>query len=935
MSSRRFSDFHPRSIHRYIALLLLLAACSGGEQQNHRPLLASNWGGTAGGPINGRLEVQVFDDISRFPFPGALVSLGDSGRITRRTDSQGIAVFEGVIGPQDVHVYACGGCDADPNNPTIPLLYRIGSFYQVNASQVSIPVIPINPLFSDGVFQGKIFDVERNETAYIAAVDEIGTFQVQGPLGSTTYHWVNAESPSPHELTFVFTRDLDEWAALDPAGGRQGFNQVALIGKAVNASDPSKQPQAGVRVTGRYFSGIDAGRPYYFNAAGQIDPSLDATTSDGRFLFLRLSPNNDLMVSAQQLGVGVGTRYIHLPVSGTTLFTLPVLPLVEQSVDLSGRVVVYRFDFQEEERKGFLSSNNVGVEGVVINFSGDTIDESLTSDSGPEIGGGYRSERHLLPNSRYIAVVLAGRTFRQTYQELQFNTRSKTNYPLAVVPLDQLVGMVRRIKGDNTSGLEAGTAEILGRIVAPVQSGAIDSNGDPIMEPIPNVEITVMNESGSPVATRAYLDANGEVNPALNLSRTSASGGFLAYGLAPGLYTVIATQSGNTVGRKTLPVYPNGVHLVELANRPGQVVLGQARGVNSDLTAPLFFSLIGGGLPSCPPPGGLGPGCIFPAAGEYLVRLDQRTGGGDYSISVTGSKRPLGLSAFRVSPDGTLNNVAFAAGLGPLAAGGRLTLDIGFTPSVSLVETTGLITLPSGFANADIRAVLVGAVAPRGEAFIGADPAAFPGKISPGYRVLSLPPAGALSYFMMATAQNSRGEFSRVRVQGLSEIPVRQDLTLSPPPRLLIPDPNEEVVVKVTTDGPPKPDGSQPDLVLLETRSPHLVWSPPDAGPIDFYRVILETSEGERFWEAWVPGNRTEITLPAFPEEGPEQLNPFEFQSDGERASETKKEPIVWRVEAIRAGGLSLDAVTFRQLAEQRVSVASSVSRFIPKWIHQ
>lgn len=91
--------------------------------------------------------------------------------------------------------------------------------------------------------------------------------------------------------------------------GKQGFNQVALLGRAINAS---KQPQAGVRVTGRYFNGADIGRPYYFNAAGQLDPGLDATTADGRFLFLRLSPNNDLLISAQQLGVGVGARYIHV-----------------------------------------------------------------------------------------------------------------------------------------------------------------------------------------------------------------------------------------------------------------------------------------------------------------------------------------------------------------------------------------------------------------------------------------------------------------------------------------------------------------------------------------------------------------------------------------------------------------------------------------------
>ncbi|MDC4225649.1 MAG: hypothetical protein MPW15_15735 [Candidatus Manganitrophus sp.] len=128
----------------------------------------------------------------------------------------------------------------------------------------------------------------------------------------------------------------------------------------------------------------------------------------------------------------------------------------------------------------------------------------------------------------------------------------------------------------------------------------------------------------------------------------------------------------------------------------------------------------------------MGPGCSLPAAGEYIVQLGKQTGGGDYSVPVSGSKRSLGLSAFRFSPDGSLNNVTFAAGLGPLAAEGRLTLDIDFAPPVALVETTGMITLPPGFSNADVRSVLIGAVAPRGEVFIGAEISRwFRGKIGP------------------------------------------------------------------------------------------------------------------------------------------------------------------------------------------------------------
>ncbi len=107
---------------------------------------------------------------------------------------------------------------------------------------------------------------------------------------------------------------------------------------------------------------------------------------------------------------------------------------------------------------------------------------------------------------------------------------------------------------------------------------------------------------------------------------------------------------------------------------------------------------------------------------------------------------------------------------------------------------------------------------------------------------------------------------------------------------------------------------------MVSENTPHLIWAAPDAGPVDLYRVTLETEEGEQLWEAWVPGSRTEITLPAFPEEAPEQLDPF---VDGR--------PIIWRVHAIQAGGLSFQEFTFRQLAQQRVSDASAVSRFIPK----
>ncbi|WDT79464.1 MAG: hypothetical protein MPW14_20345 [Candidatus Manganitrophus sp.] len=213
--------------------------------------------------------------------------------------------------------------------------------------------------------------------------------------------------------------------------------------------------------------------------------------------------------------------------------------------------------------------------------------------------------------------------------------------------------------------------------------------------------------------------------------------------------------------------------------------------------------------------------------------MEQRTGGGDYSLPVSGSKRSLGLSTFRLSPDGTLNNVAFAAGLGPLAVGGRLTFDIDFTPSAALVETTGMITLPPGFSHSDIRAVLIGAVAPRGEASSAP-------RSSGSFRERSAPISGPspfrrkerLSYFVTATARNSKGEHQLIQVQGLPEIPMRQDLTFarsapSPIARSSRPPPlKREAVVSETT--------------------PHLVWAPPDAGPVDFYRVVLETDSTAR-----------------------------------------------------------------------------------------
>src|SRR5579884_177453 len=937
-----------RQMWRCIGLfaLALLSCSSGGEQHNDHPLLASNGGGTAGGAINGKLEVLVFSDNTLFPYVGAVVSLGDSGKQTQTTDNQGIALFTDVHGPQDIHVFACDGCDSDPNNPATPLLYQIASFYQVNASQVAIPVVPRIPSFASGTMQGKVFEVARDETAYTAAIDEFGKFQIIGPLRSTTYQVVNDESPSPTDLMFVFTRDIDDWAAADPAGAKQGFGTTAVVGRAINGS---KQPQGGVRVTARYFQGSDAGRAYYFNEAGQIDPGLNATTSNGRFLFLHLEPGNDLMLSAENPGIGVGARFVHLLPQGTMVLSLPLLPLEARSVDLSGRVVNYRLDFREEERKGPLSSQNGGVESAVINFSGDTLAQSLVADSGPQIAGNYRSQQHLIANGRYIVAILSTRNFRPTLQELQMNDRSKFKYPLAAVAVNDLVDMVRAKKGSDTSGLTVNTGEILGRVVAPTPTGEVDANGDPIMTPVSGAKITITDSSGKKISTLAYFDQNSVISPTLD--QTTATGGFLVFDLTQGVYTVTATATDPTtqkttmIGRKTLAVYANSTHLVELVNKSGEITLGATEDANLNPTSLPTLSLFGGeippaGKPECAPPqqNPLGENCTLPAAGEYIIKMEHPSGGGDYSISVAGSKRALGLSAFRASPDGALNNVFFAGGLGPLSAGGTLNYDLSFVSGVGLVPTEGTITLPPNFTTNDLRAVLVGAVGGRGGVFIGSDATAFSGRSDPTFRALSLQPQGqgALSYFVMAIAQNSKGESSQVHVQGLSDIPQRQDLTLADPPRLVSPAPDEAVVVKVTTEDFPPLQKLDPTFVTVETPSPHLVWAPPAAGPVDFYRVTLETTDGQLLWEAWLPGSQTEITLPAFPQGiGPEDLNPFTFPTPllKEWKPVTDNRPIRWSVEAIRAGGLSFNEFTFRQLAQQRVSVASAESRFVPRWI--
>lgn len=911
----------PRLAAIFFSLLFL--ACTQEVQRNEKPLLASNWGGTAGGPIAGRLEVQVFDDTFHFPVAGAVVSLGGSGATTLLTDPEGIAVFEGVHGPQEVHVFACSCGD----NVQSPYAYQAVSFYQVNAAYLTVPLSTREPAIAEGSVEGKVFDVEEDQKAYLAVIDEIGKFKLSAPLGSTTYHLLNDESPASSDLTFVFARNLDAWAAVD--SGKQPFGAVALLGTAIG---PSKEAQGGVRVEARYFNGNPTERPYYFNEEGTIDPSLQTTSANGRFVFLRLTPNNDLLISAASLGTGIGARFVHLPAKGTVVFSLPVLPLTDASVDLSGRIVAYRPDFREEEKKGPFAGENLGIEGAVISLSGDRLDQLYIADRGPGVDGNYRIERHLLPNSRYVAAVLSGRGFRPTYQEIVTNSRSKFNYPLTAIPLDVLGAIVRDAKIKDTPddngnprnrvGLLAGHGEIAGRFVE--ATGQFDANGDPLVQPIAGVVLTVTDEAGEPaqktdpdgkkVNNVFYLNPDGSFTPSVanvdgtatpNLSSTSPGGGFVIVDLpaqtGSALYTLIALDAvtKEVLARRTLTVYSDRTRLVELekqgsAARPAPRVSGP----QGDPIGGVALKLIGEKLDcpaGCASNSAGGAAVTLPDKGEFLVGMEKSSGGGDYKVGVQGSKRRFGLSAFRVSPGGDLDNVTFSGGLGPLSPGKRLLFDIGFLPAPEFLATTGKLILPPSFVENDFRVVLSGALGAQGKAFVGIDPGFSVSADGRPYRMVSRLAPAPLSYFILGFVQNLRGESSRVMVQGLPVLPPVQDLPFGSPPRFLTPN----GVSGVGTTA-------------------RLIWSAPEGETIDFYRVAFETPSGESLWEAWVPGALNEIIVPAMPAAVPGLAKPF--------AAGTK---VKWTVRAIRADGLTLDRFNFQELGDRLIGDAVAVSEFV------
>ena len=209
--------------------LLLMTACSNEVQHTDNPLLASKGGGTSGGPIQGTLTIRIFDESTRFPIPGAIVALGGAEGKGLVTSFEGLAVFDDVFGPQDIHVFACAGCTGqDAATQAFP--YQMVSFYQINAAHVAIPLIGREPLSNNRVVVGKVFGAEKDETVHVTAIDARGQSQFLTPTRSITYQVIQSDpaastsSPSMVDLRFLFSKDLDDWAATDPAGGKQGFN---------------------------------------------------------------------------------------------------------------------------------------------------------------------------------------------------------------------------------------------------------------------------------------------------------------------------------------------------------------------------------------------------------------------------------------------------------------------------------------------------------------------------------------------------------------------------------------------------------------------------------------------------------------------------------------------------------------------------------------
>ncbi len=896
----------------------LLMSCSDGVQTNKTIALASKDGGTSGGEINGTLEVQVFDDTVRFPMPGVHVALGGSGTRFETTNGQGIATFRDVFGPQDIHVYHCLGCDDDV---ALPLRFRVSSFYQVNANHISVSLLSQAPAASDATIQGKVSDVEKDQTTFLMAMDRLGSFETFGPTKSVTYQQIDFNDQG---LTFLYSKDIDAWAeevdkynkAKDSEAEdfTQIFGETAVLGKV---------GQAGIRISARYFRGDDAGQVYYFDANGKLDLDLESTSKDGRFLFLKLTPGNDLVVSAINRGTGVGLRYLHLPLDGAIVFSLPIQPLFS-FVRLSGRVVAYRHDYREEEEKGVLSNNNIGVPRAFINFSGGRPNEIVLSNEGA-ISGNYQIGGRL-PNSRYIVIITGSSSFRATDQEVSFSDRSKLNYPLTVVPLSLVTNIIRQAQipdtaraGEdgvipNRSGPLPGNGEMLGRVLEKTTPAAIDANGDPKVQALSNAFISVTDEMGVSVGKAYAIDSNHNIicNFEVSTCTTDASGGFMVFDLptTQGLdvYTIRANEvnaDGTLIDRQTIVLYSNRVRLVDLLKRGGSSTTIASplnvTGAGNKAIKDVSLSLVGGTL-AC------GVLCVTDASGnvainntshqegDYWIKMEKGNGGGDFEIPIQASKRRLGFTAFRIGSNDEDYNISLRSGQGPLAPVGRLKFEVGFEETPKFIESIGNLSLPFPYTDDDIVMVSIGAIVPAGRVFIGTDTGILTGTGSSQYRVRSTETEGTQSYFAAALVEDSDGNNSYILTQGLQEIPETLDLVLPPPPTQILPA-DESTNVGLT---------------------PTLSWVP-NAGPVDLYLVDLLTESGDRLWRAWVPGSLQSITLPTFPVEGTTLPNPI-----------VSGESVVWKVDAIRANNFSFHDFNVQELHTKIVDRAFSTSGFTP-----
>ncbi|HEY5925288.1 MAG TPA: hypothetical protein VIV11_26575 [Kofleriaceae bacterium] len=89
-----------------------IAACGDDSQVtpdtqtgNHPPPRVIPGGGIGDGPIDGVVNLYVIDDATRSPISGATVRVGD---LEGTTDSTGLFIAEGLVGPQTVLVKASG-----------------------------------------------------------------------------------------------------------------------------------------------------------------------------------------------------------------------------------------------------------------------------------------------------------------------------------------------------------------------------------------------------------------------------------------------------------------------------------------------------------------------------------------------------------------------------------------------------------------------------------------------------------------------------------------------------------------------------------------------------------------------------------------------------------------------------------------------------------